>query len=178
MPTTKSLLESYREDVWPHLWATLQGVVGQPIQLVTDEALFRSQILERGWQSLPDSVKSIGRARLRWDELLLRLRREVFAMGGGKLALRADAQNSLQTTLNQLVGPPTSAVPTTRAAEAEPIWDVPENWTAGVPRESDSVTVELPPTITLVARNDVKIRSLQVSGGSRLVIVTTFSFSL
>jgi hypothetical protein len=103
--TSPPVLDSYRQQFWPHVWSTLQSVVGQPATLVSDEGLFRRRVVDRGWAALPDGMKKFGRAQLCWDELLLTLRREVYKVVSGRLTLRPDAPQRITAVLAWMVTP-------------------------------------------------------------------------
>jgi hypothetical protein len=109
MSTAPSVLE--------YLWNALQMVVGQPATLVTDEGLFRRQVVERGWAALPDAMKKKGLAQLCWDELLLTLRREVYKVVNGKLTIRPDAPNRIMAVLAWMLAPPSA--PTAMSSETQ-----------------------------------------------------------
>jgi molecular chaperone DnaK len=99
-----ALLDFYRHEGLALLETTLQSVVGQGREQVRDPKLYRMHVIEHGWNALPDRVRAIGREKLRWDEILLLLRREVYGYKGGRVRLRADAATRMRATLEQLLG--------------------------------------------------------------------------
>ncbi len=98
------LLDFYRHEGLAHLENALRSVVGQDVEQVRNHERYRVQVIDRGWGALPERVRAIGRERLRWDEILLVLRREVYAYEGGKITLRPDAQTRILSALEQLLG--------------------------------------------------------------------------
>lgn len=108
----ESLLDYYRKHCFPFVESTLKGLVGKTPDYVVDENLYRTHVVERGWNSLPGHIRRMGRDQLRWDEILLALRREVYASSGGKLSLRPDAPIQVGTVLGTILGRSEATIPT------------------------------------------------------------------
>jgi len=107
-----TLLDFYQQQGWQYLGMAVQGIVGQTSDHVVDETLYRQQVIERGWGALPPQVQAQGRQALRWDDILLGLRREVFTNVGGRLALRPDAAQRIGAAVTQILSAaPASGAP-------------------------------------------------------------------
>jgi molecular chaperone DnaK len=102
MATT--LLDFYQKQGWQYLGQAVQVLVGRTSDFVVDESLYRQQVLDGGWNALPEQARRLNRAQLRWDEILLALRREVYAMDGGKLSLRPDAPQRMAAVVTRILG--------------------------------------------------------------------------
>jgi molecular chaperone DnaK len=87
----------------------LAKIDGQPARLVNDEAAYRAQVIDAAWNSLPKPMRLIGRSHCRWDELFLVLRKEVFRVAEGKLALRPDTRTRLPALAQRLFEAPANS---------------------------------------------------------------------
>lgn len=108
----ESLLDFYKKHCFPFVESTLKGLVGKTPDYVVDENLYRTHVVERGWNSLPGHIRRMGRDQLRWDEILLALRREVYTNSAGKLLLRPDAPIQVGTVLGTILGRSEATIPT------------------------------------------------------------------
>jgi molecular chaperone DnaK len=106
-----TVLEYYQGPGWKLLESALQLIVGRNSEHAVEEALFRKHVVEAGWAALPDPHKQPGRAALRWDDVLLALRREVYDVRDRKLALRADARQRSLPLLSAVLAGPKPAAP-------------------------------------------------------------------
>ena len=93
------LTEMFARRSQPIILAALREAVGQPPGFLVDEARFRETVIDPAWNQLPIPLRLMGRERLRWDEILLGLRPEVFDIASGKIRLRADAEARVNAAL-------------------------------------------------------------------------------
>src|SRR5690348_12824399 len=115
---SKSLLEAYEQYYIPHVLKALQAVVGHPLNIGTDEALFRQVVSDPGWKALPLPLRMIDRAEVRWDEYLLAARREVLTNNQGTLGLRPDTPFKLLGVAQRLFASPAKPAAPAAAAPA------------------------------------------------------------
>jgi molecular chaperone DnaK len=101
---TDRLLAFYRQPGLSYLWSALQGVVGRPPEYARDQRLYRTHVIDQGWQGLPEAMQALGRQALQWNEILLVLRREIYSVQNGRLTFRADALARLDAGLRQVLG--------------------------------------------------------------------------
>ena len=101
--------------------AYLQTVAGKPKKIVVDEKLYRQQVIDPCWESLPQPMRLMGRNRLRWDEVLLALRTDIFIAVQDKLALRKDAAQRMRAVVEKLMGKATRKSAVVKPAKEEDI---------------------------------------------------------
>src|SRR6516165_8245854 len=99
--------------------AYLQTVAGKPKKIVVDEKLYRQQVIDPCWESLPQPMRLMGRNRLRWDEVLLALRTDIFIAVQDKLALRKDAAQRMRAVVEKLMGKATRKSAVVKPAEED-----------------------------------------------------------
>jgi molecular chaperone DnaK len=116
-----SLLKFYETRGWRYLQSALQRIVGRSSEYSVEEPLFRKEVVDPAWQALPERHRSLGRRTLRWDEVLLAIRREVYTIQSGKLILRKDARERALAVLGRLLQPGGGDAATGTAAKMIPV---------------------------------------------------------
>jgi molecular chaperone DnaK len=178
------LLDFYRHEGLNHLEQALQAAVGQDPEQVRDHERYRVHVIDRGWSALPERVRAIGRERLRWDEILLVLRREVYSSEGTKTALRPDARARALTALDQLLGwqgrrPPTPADGGRAAALDDSIADylLDEDASTALPAAPAEKAEEVPPGEIAIDEPEKETAPVRTPAGPALGIDlgTTYS---
>jgi molecular chaperone DnaK len=112
------------------------GVAGHSKQLILDPNLYRQKIVEPLWNQLPVPLRLMGRDKLRWEDVMLAMRTELFvAQPDGKIAVRPDAATRLEALAQRIFGgsaaKPATAVPATaipmqaKPVTAKPVMAVP-----------------------------------------------------
>lgn len=101
---TAALYRYYLKKGWQHLERSLGAIIGRSSEYAVEEALFRKHVIEAGWTRVPPAPRKLGRERLRWDEILLALRRDVYHVEAGKLLLRDDCRKRIAAVLRQTLG--------------------------------------------------------------------------
>jgi molecular chaperone DnaK len=97
-----TLFDFYQKG-WKYLETSLLGIVGRSSEYAVEEGLFRKHVIDAGWNALPEQPRRLGRQQLRWDEILLALRREVYHVKAGKLVLRSDCARNIAAVLRQML---------------------------------------------------------------------------
>jgi molecular chaperone DnaK len=86
-----NLWELYQQHGLQVISAALKQVEGKSPGVLIDADEYRRQVVEPAWAALPAPLRMVGRERLRWEEVFLNLRTEVFEIGDGKIRLRPDS---------------------------------------------------------------------------------------
>jgi molecular chaperone DnaK len=114
-----ALHKFYLKKGWQYLERSLRAIVGRSSEYAVEEALFRKHVIESGWTTLPPAPRKLGRERLRWDDILMALRRDVYQVQTGKLLLRTDCRKKIAMVLRQTLGANAAGRP--RPVKAAPI---------------------------------------------------------
>src|SRR5262249_53073875 len=71
--------------------ASLKGVMGKPVSHVQEDRLYRQEVIQPGWESLPVAIRMLMKRRYgQWNELYAALRDEVFDLRGDRVKLHPD----------------------------------------------------------------------------------------
>jgi molecular chaperone DnaK len=133
----------------------LQSVVGKPRKVVVEEKLYRQQVIDASWEDLPQPMRMLGRSRLRWDEILLALRTDIFLAVQDKLTLRKDATERMKATSLRLLGKSTRKSATIKRDEDLP-FAMPVSSASKSSGKKDTVVVgiDLGTTYSVIAHVD------------------------
>ena len=83
---------------------TAQSIAGQPKQLLLDMNLYRQKVVEPIWNQLPVPMRLLGKDQLRWEDIMLAMRTELFVAGGdGRIGIRPDAAARLDALTRRLL---------------------------------------------------------------------------
>jgi molecular chaperone DnaK len=83
---------------------TAQSIAGQPKQIILDMNLYRQKVVEPIWNGLPVPMRLLGRDQLRWEDIMLAMRTELFVAGGdGRIGIRPDAAARLDALTRRLL---------------------------------------------------------------------------
>jgi molecular chaperone DnaK len=98
-----ALLQQYGTKV---VLSSLEKAQGQSAAVLSDEATYRRLVVDPAWELMPAPLRLIGRERLRWDEMFLALRQEVYDTRSGQVGLRSDASLRLMALISKLFNVP------------------------------------------------------------------------
>lgn len=128
----------------------LRSIVGQAAGLLLDDDRYRACVIDPAWEMMPSPVRLIGRNRLRWDEMFLAIRDEVFEVDGATVVLKADAApRLLQITRRAWGGASPDSSATHPAPEPPPPAAPPKP-----PAQRIPVGIDLGTTYSVVAHLD------------------------
>ena len=96
-------VQFYRQQGAKLIQSCLQSVVGKTSEYVSTEEVFRKQVVDRGWDAIPDAMRTGTRQELLWDEVLLALRLRVYSQKNDRLVLVPDAPALITATLSRLL---------------------------------------------------------------------------
>jgi Ethanolamine utilization protein EutJ (predicted chaperonin) len=117
---TNDIRELYEQYCLKLIASSLAGTVGKPVNVLTDDELYRQHVSDAAWKFLPAPLRVVGRDKLRWEEFFQGLREEVFFVEAGKVALRRDSNQRLTAQLDALFPIPDAApVPDEETAAEE-----------------------------------------------------------
>lgn len=127
----------------------LRGIVGQAAGLLLDDDRYRACVIDPAWEAMPAPVRLIGRNRLRWDEMFLAIRDEVFEVNGETVVLRHDATPRLISITRRVLAGEARSTPSPTETAAEPPEPEPEP-----PAQRIAVGIDLGTTFSVVAHLD------------------------
>jgi molecular chaperone DnaK len=136
--------------------AFMQTVAGKPRKMVVEENLYRQHVIDPSWETLPQPMRMLGRSRLRWDEVLLALRTDIFVAVQDKLGLRKDAPERMKAAVIKLFG----SAPRKAAPAKPPEDDIPWAGPARAPtkpalsKDTVVVGIDLGTTYSVIAHLD------------------------
>ncbi|HEX3313588.1 MAG TPA: Hsp70 family protein [Gemmataceae bacterium] len=83
---------------------TAQSIAGQPKQVLLDVNHYRQKVVEPIWNQLPVPMRLLGKDQLRWEDIMLAMRTELFVAGGdGRIGIRPDAGARLDALTRRLL---------------------------------------------------------------------------
>lgn len=166
-------LHTFYQNYSKQIQAILAQAAGQPPVFVADEAVYRKVIIDAGWNSLPANVQQAGRTTLRWDELFLALRTQVYQKINETVALRSNVASLIQSTLDRLFGSTPSApatIPTAAPVSQSPSAPVaaPVAKSAATTKQTEGavIGIDLGTTYSVIAFVDTHGRPQTILNGA------------
>lgn len=163
------IVQYFRDQGVRVVEGSLRDVVGKPRSYLKDEANYRQQVVQRGWNALPVVVRMLLKKEFaRWEALYGDLRDSVFDLSGPEIALVADAAEQTRVLVEaHFCGGklPAAAAP---PPEPEPAPQVEEP--APAPSSAPAVGIDLGTTYSVIAYIDAEGRptSFLNADGERL----------
>jgi molecular chaperone DnaK len=103
----EKILEIYRSIANRLILQTAHGLRGQAKSALDDFDLFRRTMIEPAWNQLPATLQSMGRDKLRWEDVMRDLVKELFvSRPDGQLVMRGDAPEQLDRLVQRVVAAP------------------------------------------------------------------------
>lgn len=151
--TDQQVLDIYQKETGC-IERALRRLVGQPVAVIRDEQTFRTHVIDWGWEALPGYIRMKPRQEVRFEEVMLALRKAVYSQSEGKLALRPDVAAQIQATVKQMLAAAEasrqSPVPAASIAASVPAASNPPAQTANRPAISASAPEVLAAFISFV----------------------------
>jgi molecular chaperone DnaK len=122
----EKILEIYRSIANQLILQTAQGLRGQAKTVLEDFDLFRRTMIEPAWNQLPQTLQSMGREKLRWEDVMRDLAKELFVTRpDGFLVMRGDAPEQLDRLVQRVVAAPVAPMMARPVATAMPVAPAP-----------------------------------------------------